>query len=417
MEYKDYYAILGVPRTATQAEIKKAFRKLARQYHPDTNKGRPDAEQRFKEINEAHEVLGDPQKRNAYDQLGANWAAYQQAAGAGMPFEEFLRQARAGGAFAGGGFPGAGGSAAGGPAAAGGTFASARGFPGGIRFEYHGHPEDLAGFSDFFRAVFGEGIGFQGFAADGLTQAGGRRARTTSSRDSAGGRGPGTASAGATGQAPPFDLFDLDGLGVRGFRQSPSGGGHSQAGPASRSNDIEVEAQVSLEEVEAGTARLIQLDGRRLEVKIPAGVADGQRIRLSGKAGTGAGDLYVRVKVAPHPRFERDGSDLTCEVPVTLGEALLGHEVPVTTLSGKRLLLKLPPGTQPGQVFRLRGQGLPRFRSEGRGDLLVRIRVVLPSKLDDRTRGLAKAFLDAVHQPDPRTTTGARSRNGTRLTN
>jgi molecular chaperone DnaJ len=421
MEYRDYYAILGVPRTATQADIKKAFRKLARQYHPDTSKGKPGAEQRFKEVNEANEVLSDPQKRQAYDQLGANWTAYQQAAGAGMPFEEFLRQARSGGASGGGfggGFPG--GSPGAGFRGPGG-FAAGGGFPGGIRFEYRGSPEDLAGFSDFFRAMFGS-FG-SGFDPDDVTRTGGATGRTrvraarAPGGQAPGRQAPGGASGGRPGGASGFELFGLDGLGLDGLDlEGPDGtgatgrAGHARARTGAsargrpRAGDIEVDAEVTLEEVESGTARLLQLDGSRLEVKIPAGVADGQRIRLSGKAGAGpgAGDIYVRVKVAPHRAFGREGANLTGEVRVTLGEALLGHDVPVETLSGKRLLLTVPAGTQPGRIFRLRGQGLPRFRADGRGDLLVHVRVVLPSDLTEGQRELAERFLDAVKQPDPR---------------
>jgi molecular chaperone DnaJ len=412
MEYRDYYAILGVPRTATQADIKKAFRKLARQYHPDTSKGKSGAEQRFKEVNEANEVLSDPQKRKAYDQLGTNWSAYQQAAGAGMPFEEFLRQARSGGGSGGfpGGSPGAGFRGPGG-------FTAGGGFPGGIRFEYHGSPEDLAGFSDFFRAMFG-GFG-AGFGADDVTQAGGAagKTRVRTARRAPGAQAPGGASSGRAGGASTFDVFGLDGLDLEGLdleglagTGANGRGGHARTGTGAsargrlHASDIEVETEVTLEEVESGTARLLQLDGSRLEVKIPAGVADGQRIRLSGKAGAGpgAGDIYVRVKVAPHKAFGREGANLTREVRVTLGEALLGHDVPVETLSGKRLLLKVPAGTQPGRIFRLRGQGLPRFRADGRGDLLVHVRVVLPSELSEGERELAERFLAAIKQPDPR---------------
>ncbi len=326
MEYKDYYAILGVPRTATQADIKKAFRKLARQYHPDTSKGKPGAEQRFKEINEANEVLSDLQKRKAYDQLGTNWAAYQQAAGAGMPFEEFLRQARSGGASGGGFGGGFGGGSPGAGFRSPGGFATGGGFPGGIRFEYRGSPEDLAGFSDFFRAMFG-GFG-SGFDAGDLTRTGGAagKTRVRTARRAPGGQAPGGPSGGRPGGASTFDLFGLDGLDLEGLElEGPDGtgatgrGGHARARTGAsargrpRAGDIEVDAEVTLEEVESGTVRLLQLDGSRLEVKIPAGVADGQRIRLSGKAGSGpgAGDIYVRVKVAPHAAFGREGANLT----------------------------------------------------------------------------------------------------------
>ncbi|MGC8634653.1 MAG: DnaJ C-terminal domain-containing protein [Candidatus Limnocylindrales bacterium] len=356
MEYRDYYQTLGVPRTASQADIKKAYRRLARQYHPDVNKGKPDAERRFKEINEANAVLGDPDKRKAYDALGADWAAYQQAGGTTKdPFADFMRRSRS----------------------AGGMGAS----PGGIRFEYRGNPEDLAGFSDFFRTFFGSTPG----AASGR----------------ASNAGPGAGS--GAGRLQYDDI-----LGDLGF-EAPAGRGAGRRGRTSGGSrtaprqDVETETEVTLEEVFSGTTRLLQVGDRRYEVKIPAGVVDGQRIRLSGKAGSGpgAGDVYVRVRVLPHATFERQGADLVRELPVSLREALLGGDVPVPTIAGTRLLLRIPPGTQNGRTFRLAGQGLPRFRAEGRGDLYVRVRVVLPTSLDENARRLASQFLDAVDQPDP----------------
>ncbi len=353
MEYKDYYAILGVPRTASQADVKKAFRRLARQHHPDVNKGDAEAERRFKEINEAHAVLGDPQKRRAYDTLGANWAAYQQAGAQGAaenPFADFVRRSYAG-------QPGGG--------------------PGGIRFEYRGNAEDLSGFSDFFRTFF----------AGGMPGAPGRAGASS-----------------ATGEE--IDYGDLlQGLGF----EPPMGHGPSRRGRGASvrtapARDVEATTEVTLEEVFGGTTRLLQVGGHRYQVTIPAGVVDGQRIRLSGKAGGGpdAGDVYVRVHVLPHPTFERNGADLTRELPITLREALLGGEVPVQTPSGSRLLLRIPGETQTGRTFRLAGQGLPRFRGEGRGDLYARVRVVLPTHLDDHARELAGRFLDAAAQADPR---------------
>ena len=359
MEYKDYYAILGVPRGAAEAEVKKAFRRLARQFHPDVNKGKPDAERRFKEINEAYEVLGDPHKRRAYDTLGANWAAYQQAgAGAGaQPFADFMRQA-------------------------GGT-------PGGIRFEYRGRPEDLAGFSEFFRTFFGAEV-------PGARSAGG----------AAGSAGRGRRTAGTIGGLGFDDLLgglDLDESVVDsldGTQRTGAAGGRRWAPPR---RDAEATAEITLEEAFRGTTRLVEVDGHRYQVTIPAGVQDGQRIRMRGKAGAeaGAGDLFIAVHVAPHATFERRGDDLARELPLRLREALLGAEVPVETLTG-RLLLKVPPETQSGRVFRLTGQGMPRLRAGGRGDLLVRTRVVLPGGLDAAARELAERFLDHVDQPDPR---------------
>jgi DnaJ-class molecular chaperone len=178
------------------------------------------------------------------------------------------------------------------------------------------------------------------------------------------------------------------------------GDGPGQPMPALPSPEAHVE--VSLEEVAAGTERLVQIGPRKLEVRIPEGVADGQRIRLPRTAADGVPDATLVVHVARHPVFTRNGPDLTRELPLTLGEALLGAEVPVGTLSGKRLLLRIPENTQDGRTFRLTGQGLPHFRKEGRGDLYAKVRVVLPSGLDDEGRALARTFIDHIAQPDPR---------------
>ncbi len=331
MDYKDYYAILGVPRTATTGEIRKAFRALARKHHPDRNPGDAEAERRFKEANEANEVLADPAKRKQYDELGAHWQDY-----AGM-----------------------GGRTGGDPFGPGGPFAGfrpagARGAPGGVRFEFAGDP---GGFSDFFRTFFAGGAG-----------------------------GPGGGAAGAAGM--------------------PGTDGHRRAGPRRPAALPAVEAaiQVALEDAAAGGTRLIEVDGRRLEVAIPAGVESGSRIRLRGQgggSGAEARDLVLVVAVRPHPVFARDSATLTRDLPVTLGEALLGAEVPVTTLGGKQLLLRIPAGTQPGRVIRLAGQGMPRLKGGDRGDLLIRVRVVLPA-LDERAQAAATTFRDAIDQPDPR---------------
>jgi curved DNA-binding protein len=355
VEYRDYYKTLGVPRAATPADIKKAFRKLARQHHPDVNKGKAAAEERFKEINEAHEVLGDPEKRKAYDELGSNWEAYQRAGAQ--------------------------------PGAAGGPFAGFGGAPRGsnIRFTYNGNPEDLAGFSDFFRTFFGAGFGGERGAATRTTS---RRTRTARS-----------------GRAKDADLDELfarlerdDGV---DFEDLTREGRAAQRRSAPQ--DVEADAEISLEEAYRGTTRLVQIDDRRLEVKIPPGVETGQRIRLSGKAGAGpdAGHVYIRIRVRDHPIFSRSGADLNRELPIKLDEALLGAEVPVETLKG-RVLLRIPPETQTGRTFRLAGQGMPRFRGGGHGDLYVRTRVVLPTGLDDESKRLVRELADRVKQPDPR---------------
>ena len=328
MEYKDYYAILGVPKSASQAEIKKAYRKLARELHPDTNKD-PAAEKRFKDANEAHAVLADAEKRKQYDELGANWQAYQQA-----------------------GF-GSGGAT---------DWAGFGGAPGGTRWTYRtsgggASAEDLGGFSDFFRQFFG------GAATGGGTPFGG-----------AGGAGSGG-----------FEYVDLSDL-----------GGRSRARPAA----AQATAEVTLAEVAAGAERMVNVNGRRLHVKIPPGVTDGSKVKLSGAVD--GGDLVITIKAAADPRFERQGADLRTELPLTLAEALFGAEVPVQTPTGS-VKLRVRPTTQNGQEIRLKGRGLPKRGSSEKGDLVVTAKVVLP-KLDDAARDELTRLLEAHPQPDPRST-------------
>ena len=325
MEYKDYYATLGVPKTATQAEIKKAYRKLARELHPDTNKD-PEAEKRFKEANEAHAVLSDAEKRKQYDELGANWQAYQQAGyGSGNATD----------------------------------WAGFGGAPGGTRWTYRTttSAEDLGGFSDFFRQFFG---GTAGGAASG---------------------GPfGTASGGG------FEYVDLSDFSDLGGRSRPRPAASAQA-----------TAEVTLAEVATGAERMVNVNGRRLHVKIPPGVRDGSKVKLSGAVD--GGDLVINVRVKDDPRFERKGADLHTELPLTLAEAIGGAEVPVATPTGS-VKLRIRPNTQNGQEIRLNGRGLPK-RGGGKGDLVVTARVVLP-KLDETARAELMAVLAKHPQPDPR---------------
>jgi curved DNA-binding protein len=328
MEYKDYYAILGVPKTATQAEIKKAYRRLARELHPDTNKD-PDAERRFKDVNEANAVLSDPEKRKQYDELGANWQAYQQA-----------------------GF-GSGGAT---------DWAGFGGAPGGTRWTYRTTSADeMGGFSDFFRQFFG---GDSPFAAGG---------------------GGGANDPFGGGAFEYVDLSDLAGGATRTRTRT--------ATPSARAT-----AEVTLAEVATGAERLVNVNGRRLHVKIPAGVTDGSKVKLSGAVD--GGDLVIDVRVKPDPRFTRDGSDLRTEVPITLAEAMLGAEVPVPTPTG-RVKLRIRPNTQNGQEIRVKGRGLPKRGSKEKGDLVVVARVVLP-KLDEEARKQLEPILTANPQPDPR---------------
>jgi curved DNA-binding protein len=327
MEYKDYYAILGVPKTATAAEIKKAYRRLARELHPDRNPGNADAERRFKEANEANAVLSDPEQRRRYDELGANWQAYDTA---GFP----------GGATDWAGFGGA---------------------PGGVRWETRRvNAEDLGGFSDFFRAFFGgESSPFGG-------------GRSTSS----------------------------------GFDQVFEFGDRGTAPPRTvgRPPEARATAEVTLAEVARGAERMVSLDGRRLQVAIPAGVNDGAKIRLRGAVkppdGGPAGDVVITVRVKSDPRFERRGADLITELPLTLAEAMLGAEVPVPVPSGS-VKLRVRPNTQDGQEIRVPGRGLPKRGGSGKGDLVVRTRVVLPT-LDDKGRDELAKVLGKHPQADPR---------------
>ncbi len=308
MEYKDYYKILEVSRDAGAKEVKQAYRKLARQYHPDANPDDPQAEERFKEINEAYEVLADPEKRKLYDQLGSDWSNWQRTGGRPEDFD----WSRWG-----------------------------SGPQPNVRY---GTPEDLqdllggGAFSDFFQQLFG------------------------------GGR------AGASGGFE--DLFGGMGGMPRGGRARPQ-----------RGRDYEQPVEITLEEAFSGAVRLLQKDSRRLEIRIPPGADNGTRVRLSGEGGSGAagspaGDLYLVVSVQPHPRFERDGDDLRVTAPVDLYTAVLGGETSVRMLDGSAVMLRIPPETQNGRTFRLRGKGMPRLQQPAqRGDLYVTVTVDLPQQL------------------------------------
>jgi DnaJ-class molecular chaperone len=368
MEYRDYYEILGVPRSASQADIKKAFRKLARAHHPDRNPGDKAAEKRFKDVNEAHAVLSDPDKRKQYDTLGANWDQFQGAGGGRGGADPF----GPGGPFA--GFGGAG-----------------AGQGGNVRYEFRtaGGDGGGAGFSDFFRMFFsGAQAGTQAGARGGATRGSGRGGGLSfeeilGEMGRTSGAGPMPGAGGAPG---------ANGGSAAGSR-SPGGAGKSE---------IEAPAELTLEEAFHGTQRLVEIEGKRYEVQLPRGVDTGSRVKLSGKGPNGR-DVVVTVKLRPHDVYTRRGADLERELPVTLREALLGAEVPVQTLKG-RILLTVPPGTQGGKTIRLSGQGMPKIKDGGAGDLYLRVKVVLPPKLDEPQAKAARAFLDLVDQPDPRAT-------------
>lgn len=329
MEFKDYYATLGVPKTASEKELKQAYRKLARKHHPDVNPGDKGAEGKFKEINEAYEVLGDPEKRRKYDELGANWRIYEQAQQQGQPFP--------GGSPFGGGFGGFGGGGG-----EGGAWTINMGGPGGARTMSEDEMRDMFGtedpFSDFFRTFFG------------------------------GGGGGGAETRGRSGRAP-----------------------RTQKG-----RDIESEAELTLEEAYHGAMRRISItlggSARSVDVRIPAGVKDGSRVRATGEgeagsSGGASGDLFLRVKIRPHPVFERKGDDLHTKVALPVTTAVLGGEAQVPTITGS-VRLKVPETTQPGQIFRLKGHGMPVIgKPDQKGDLYATADIQLPRSLtkDQRT--------------------------------
>jgi curved DNA-binding protein len=306
MEYKDYYKILGVDRKASEEDIKRAYRKLALQYHPDRNPGDKKAEEKFKEINEAYQVLSDPDKRARYDQLGDSFSRYQQRGGTpgGFNWEDWFTQQAPGG--------------------------------GNVRVEV-GDLDDVmgGGFSEFFSRIFGG-------APD---------------------MGPGT-----RGRGTP-----------RSRAARPS---------------YQYEAEITLREAYEGTTRKLELDGRRLEVKIPPGARTGTKVRVADALPSGPdsqrGDLYLVIRVVDDPRFERKGADLYTDIEVDLYTAILGGEITVPTLSGS-VVLTIPAGTQPGQTFRLTGRGMPQIKAPNTyGDLFVRAKVRIPRNLTPRQRELFK---------------------------
>ncbi len=333
MEFRDYYQTLGISKTATDKEIKQAFRKLARKHHPDVNPGDRGAEARFKEINEAYEVLGDADKRRKYDELGANWRLYEQAQQSGTgPF----RPEDVG---------------AGGPV--GGRWTVNVGGPGGFRSMTEEQMHELFGeqdpFSDFFRTFFGGG-------GSSRRRGGGRR-----------GRAPG--------------------------------------------RDVEHEITLSLTDAFHGVTRRVSVKhgghARTVDVRIPPGVRDGSRVRVAGEGepghgGGSPGDLYLRVRVSRHPKFERKGQNLHVHVPISVTIAVLGGEAAVATLDGRSLRLKVPATTQTGQVFRLRGEGMPALgKPTNRGDLYATVEVQTPRRLTAEQRQHYEA-LRRLEEHEPR---------------
>jgi molecular chaperone DnaJ len=337
--YKDYYKILGVEKSADAKAIKQAYRRLARKHHPDMNPGNKAAAERFKEINEAYEVLSDPEKRRRYDTLGPDWQRF----------------------------------ADGGPGGAG---------PGDLGgFRVHVEHGDLGEFSDFFRTIFGDlgarprggrpggGVDVSDLLGDAF---GGR-----------GGGGRGRARRGQDVQAPIEVTLEEAAQGTRRPVELELAEACATCGGTGRQGSSACAAC-------RGTGEVAQT--RRVEVGIPAGVRDGSRVRVAGEGGSGSaggsrGDLYLQVHVLPHALFERREDDLYLDLPLAVWEAALGAEVEVPTLRGK-VTMKIPAETSSGKTFRLRGYGMPRLRGGGQGDQLVRVRLVVPTELTPREREL-----------------------------
>jgi len=302
---KDYYEVLGVKRGASDDEIKKAYRKLARKFHPDLNPGDKNAEGQFKQLQEAYDVLANAEDRKLYDEYGDNWRAVK--AGAGVPPP-----------------------------------------PG---------PEPRAGGFDFNDFDFGR------FSS--------------------------------TGGSGGFDIFEELFGGARGRGQ-----------PRGRGRDVEAELELSLEEAHRGGRRTLQMQGaeKTIDVNIPAGVRDGSTVRLAGQGGAGAngsepGDLYLHIRLLPHPVFTVKGDDLEVELPLAPWEAVLGANVEAPTLDGK-VAVKIPAGARGGQRLRLRGQGLNK-RSGGRGDEYARLKIVVPKEVSAEERRLYEE-LKRVSRFNPR---------------
>jgi molecular chaperone DnaJ len=328
---KDFYAVLGVDKKASDADLKKTYRKLARQFHPDSNPGDAAAEAKFKEISEAYSVLSDKEQRAEYDQVRAMGSGARFTAGGpgqGGGFEDVF-----GGMFGGGGQPGGGGQR--------------------VRFGQGG------GFEDILGGMFGGGAGGAGFG-------------------------------------------------------QPSGGYRGFGGP-SKGRDVTASTTLDFTTAIAGdTIKLSQGNGRPVNVRIPAGVADGQKIRLRGRGeqspdGGDAGDLVVLVHVRKHPVFERDGQHLRVDVPVTFVEAALGATIQVPTLGGEPVKLRVAPGTPSGRVLRVKGRGV--VTKDGTGDLLATVQVAVPSHLSDKAREAVEALAAALPDEDPREDLLAKARS------
>lgn len=384
VDYKDYYKILGLPKTATEKEIKAAYRKLARQFHPDVNPGDKSAEEKFKDVGEAYEVLSDADKRTNYDQFGDDWKSYSQGGGfspngggaGGVRSSGVRTEYDFGGAGGGAGiddflsslFGGAaGGAAGGGPAGAFGGFSSGR--PAGRSARSASQEVEQTVEISLEEAYKGTGKTFTVSIPDTCGRCGG-------------------AGAVSAGKGRPCPMCAGSGK-VKGGRNMFGNSICPQCGGTGEATAVCPDCHGD---------GVVTKPRRISDVKIPAGVADGQRIRLAGQ-GAGGGDLFLKVKVKPNARYERTGDDLRTDFAVPYTVAALGGTASVETFTGRKTL-NVPPGTQSGQSFRLTGQGMPKLKGGGAGDLYARVKITVPKDPSPRERELllelAKLRQDAV---------------------